>query len=95
MRQKGAAERKISNRLLPRVCPRSCGRRMRQIARKRVPGAVRGIGTPGTFGVDNGHDRAVVRFVDADQAFAWQPLARETTQDSHLNSLDPASARNV
>jgi hypothetical protein len=95
MGQNGAAEKKISNRHLPRVCPRSGGRRVRQIARKRVPGAVRGIGTPGTFGIDNGHDGAVVRFVDADQAFARQPLARETTQDSHLNSLDPASARNV
>jgi hypothetical protein len=95
MGQKGAAKRKISKEHLPRVRACRCVRWARQIARKRVPRAVREIGTPGTFGIDNGHDSSVVRLVDTHQAFARQPLAGQTTQDSHLKSLDPASARNV
>jgi hypothetical protein len=67
----------------------------RLIARKHLAGAMLRIGASGTFGVDNRHDQPVVRLIDAQQAFARQPFARETTQDSHLNSLDPASARNV
>ena len=80
------------------LAPVGSGRRvfsLKQIARKHVAGAVRRVRTPGTFSVDNRHDRSLVRLIYADQAFARQPLARETTQDSHLNPLDPVSARNV
>ena len=65
------------------------------LPRNDVAGAMCWFGAPGTFGVHDRDDQAVIRLVHADQTFTGQPLARQSTQDPHLKLLDLTALRDV